>query len=125
MVAERTCATFRETTSNPRDGRRLRSQKFTHPVDCSIYELHVRDFSALDETVSASARGKYLAFCEESSVCVSHLKKLADAGLTHVHLLPSYDFGSVPELPENQLIGRLQRVGQITTEFSKATRRNQ
>ena len=87
----------------PKGWETFEKPKFTHPVDCSIYELHVRDFSALDETVSASARGKYLAFCEESSVCVSHLKKLADAGLTHVHLLPSYDFGSVPELPENQL----------------------
>ena len=32
---------------------------------------------------------------------MSHLKQLADAGLTHVHLLPSYDFGSVDEVKEN------------------------
>jgi pullulanase-type alpha-1,6-glucosidase len=33
---------------------------------------------------------------------VNHLKSLADAGLTHVHLLPTYDFGSVPERVEWQ-----------------------
>jgi len=81
----------------------LEKPPFTHPVDCSIYELHVRDFSALDETVSERARGKYAAFGETSSACVTHLRALADAGLTHVHLLPTYDFGSVPELEENQL----------------------
>ena len=32
-----------------------------------------------------------------------HLEELAAAGLTHVHLLPTYDFGSVPERPGNQL----------------------
>ena len=82
---------------------RLSKPEFTHPVDGAIYELHIRDFSAMDATVSPSHRGKYCAFEESSSVCVSHLRTLSDAGLTHVHLLPSYDFGSVPELKENQL----------------------
>ena len=81
----------------------LEKPRFTHPVNCSIYELHLRDFSALDETVSARARGKYAAFGETTSACVTHLRELAEAGLTHVHLLPTYDFGSVPELEENQL----------------------
>lgn len=81
----------------------LSKPEFTHPVDGAIYELHIRDFSAMDATVSPSHRGKYCAFEESSSVCVSHLRTLSDAGLTHVHFLPSYDFGSVPELKENQL----------------------
>ena len=33
---------------------------------------------------------------------VQHLRQLQEAGLTHVHLLPSYDYGSVPERPEDQ-----------------------
>ncbi len=37
------------------------------------------------------------------SLGLAHLKGLAEAGLTHVHLLPSYDFGSVPEREEEQL----------------------
>ena len=34
---------------------------------------------------------------------VQHLRSLQEAGLTHVHLLPSFDFGSVPEREEDQL----------------------
>lgn len=33
---------------------------------------------------------------------LAHLQGLADAGLNHIHLLPSYDFGSVPERGEEQ-----------------------
>jgi pullulanase/glycogen debranching enzyme len=66
-------------------------------VDMSIYELHVRDFSANDATVSAANRGKYLAFTEAASNGMKHLKALAEAGLTDVHLLPVFDFATVPE----------------------------
>ena len=65
--------------------------------DMSIYELHLRDFSANDPTVSAANRGKYLAFTESGSNGMKHLKALADAGLTDVHLLPVFDLASVPE----------------------------
>ncbi len=66
-------------------------------TDMSIYELHVRDFSVSDTTVSVANRGKYAAFSEASSNGMKHLKALADAGLTDIHLLPVYDFSSVPE----------------------------
>ena len=65
--------------------------------DMSIYELHVRDFSANDASVPVAHRGKYLAFSEPASNGMKHLKSLSDAGLTDVHLLPVYDFSSVPE----------------------------
>jgi pullulanase/glycogen debranching enzyme len=65
--------------------------------DKSIYELHVRDFSINDNTVPEARRGKYLAFAETASNGMNHLKALAQAGLTDVHLLPVYDIGSVPE----------------------------
>ena len=58
----------------------------------SLYELHVRDFSASDTSVSAAWRGKFLAFTDRQSRGMSHLRALAHAGLTHVHLLPSFDF---------------------------------
>ncbi len=38
-----------------------------------------------------------------------HLKDLREAGLTHVHLLPSYDFGSVPERAEDQQVPQVRR----------------
>ncbi|MGZ8295486.1 MAG: DUF3372 domain-containing protein, partial [Telluria sp.] len=66
-------------------------------VDMTIYELHVRDFSINDGTVSAANRGKYGAFGEIGSNGMKHLKALAKAGMTDIHLLPVYDIGSVPE----------------------------
>ena len=66
-------------------------------TDMSIYELHVRDFSANDFSVSTVNRGKYLAFTETGSNGMKHLKALADAGLTDVHLLPIFDLATVPE----------------------------
>jgi pullulanase/glycogen debranching enzyme len=66
-------------------------------TDMVVYELHVRDFSINDSTVSAAHRGKYAAFTETSSNGMKHLSALARAGLTDVHLLPVYDIASVPE----------------------------
>jgi pullulanase len=71
--------------------------KVANPVDMTIYELHVRDFSANDATVSAANRGKYTAFTESQSNGMKHLRALADAGLTDVHLLPVFDIATVPE----------------------------
>jgi len=66
-------------------------------VDMSVYELHVRDFSIGDATVPEALRGRYLAFTAGGSAGMAHLRALARAGLTDVHLLPVYDFASVPE----------------------------
>ena len=66
-------------------------------TDMAIYELHVRDFSLNDPSVPVEKRGKYTAFGEANSNGMRHLKALAKAGLTDIHLLPVYDIGSVPE----------------------------
>jgi pullulanase len=68
-----------------------------HPTDISLYELHIRDFSASDLTVPAAHRGKYLAFTDTASNGMKHLKSLQSAGLTHIHMLPSFDTASVNE----------------------------
>ncbi len=70
-------------------------------VDSTIYELHVRDFSIGDPTVSAENRGSYLAFAENGNG-TKHLKALAAAGLNTVHLLPTFDIASIPEDPAKQ-----------------------
>lgn len=70
--------------------------------DIVLYELHVRDFSAADETVPEQDRGKYTAFNHLTSNGMRHLANLAAAGLTHLHLLPVFDFSSVPELASEQ-----------------------
>ncbi len=67
------------------------------PTDMVVYELHVRDFSINDPTVSERHRGKYGAFGEAGSNGMKHLSALARAGLTDIHLLPVYDIASVPE----------------------------
>ncbi|GAB4497413.1 MAG: pullulanase-type alpha-1,6-glucosidase [Anaerolineales bacterium] len=74
--------------------------------DITIYEMHIRDFSINDSTVGASERGTYMAFTYDGagpdpnttlSDGMAHLLALKDAGLTHVHLLPTFDIASVPE----------------------------
>ncbi|GAB3068444.1 pullulanase-type alpha-1,6-glucosidase [Pedococcus soli] len=70
-------------------------------VDSTIYELHVRDFSVNDTTVSAENRGSYLAFAENGNG-TKHLKALAAAGLNTVHLLPTFDIASIEEDPAKQ-----------------------
>jgi pullulanase len=72
------------------------------PTDIVLYELHIRDFSISDQSVPDKDRGKYTAFTHIFSLGMQHLRSLAKAGLTHVHLLPSFDFASVPELASEQ-----------------------
>ncbi len=73
------------------------SGKVKHQTDMVIYELHVRDFSINDNSVSVANRGKYLAFTELQSDGMKHLSALSKAGLTDVHLLPVFDIATIPE----------------------------
>lgn len=67
--------------------------------DMVIYELHVRDFSA-SEYSGIQNKGKFLGVAEtgtkvsDISTGLDHLK---DMGITHLHLLPFYDYGSIDE----------------------------
>ena len=68
-------------------------------TDAQIWEIHVRDFSNTIE--NSKYKGKYLAFTETGltnangqPVGVDYIKNL---GITHVHLLPSFDYASVDE----------------------------
>jgi pullulanase len=67
------------------------------PEDTVLYELHVRDFSIADSSVPAEHRGKFTAFDLPGTTGRQHLESLADAGLTHVHILPAFDFATVRE----------------------------
>ncbi len=84
----------------------------TFPLeDTQIWEVHVGDFSNdASSGIKPEHRGKFLAFTDMVSTlngdgihptCVNYLKKL---GVTHVHLLPSYDYGSIDETKENENI---------------------
>ena len=63
----------------------------------SIYELHLRDFSAADETVPPELRGTYRAFTVAGSAGLRHLAELAQAGMNTIHLLPTFDIATIPE----------------------------
>ena len=65
--------------------------------DAVIYELHLRDFSAFDPAVPPGERGTYLAFTHPETPAMRHLADLAGAGLTHLHLLPVFDFATVDD----------------------------
>ena len=76
-------------------------------TDIMLYEVHVRDFSVSPNS-GIKNKGKFLAFTERDTkntageaTGIDHLKEL---GVTHVHLLPSFDFASVDEtkLKENK-----------------------
>ncbi|MDR0483605.1 MAG: pullulanase-type alpha-1,6-glucosidase [Cellulomonadaceae bacterium] len=77
-------------------------------VDQMVYELHVRDFSRDDATVPAEKRGTYLAFGEDTSRGTSHLRALSEAGVTSVHLLPTYSIASIPSRGEQSEPPELQ-----------------
>ncbi|MFJ4716743.1 pullulanase-type alpha-1,6-glucosidase [Streptomyces sp. NPDC088785] len=65
--------------------------------DAQIQELHIRDFSVEDRTAAEKHRGTYLAFTDRNSDGSRHLRKLAAAGTSYVHLLPAFDIATVPE----------------------------
>ena len=67
------------------------------PEDIVLYELHIRDFSISDASVPEEWRGTYKAFTIKESNGMKHLSALAEAGLTHLHLLPAFDIASVNE----------------------------
>ena len=81
----------------PRGWGKLHKPYLAAPEDIVLYELHVRDFSATDETVPADLRGTYAAFTQKRSDGMKHLATLGLAGVTHVHLLPSFDFATTNE----------------------------
>ncbi len=70
-----------------------------HFEDAVIYEAHIRDFSAMDESTTEANRGKYLAYTETNSVPVMHLQALVDAGLNFYHIMPANDIASINEDP--------------------------
>lgn len=71
-----------------------------NPTDIVIYELHVRDLS-IDPSSGIRNKGKFLGVIENGTKTragiptgLDHIKNL---GITHLHLLPVYDYGSVDE----------------------------
>ena len=70
------------------------------PTDAVLYELHVRDAS-IDPRSGITHKGKFLGLAERGTTTpqgdATGLDHLVELGVTHVHLLPSFDFMSVNE----------------------------
>ena len=83
------------TTTNPAGWERDKRPVCKSPVDLVVYEMHHRDFSIARK--DAKYPGKFLALTEPWAI-----KHLKDLGINAVHILPSYDYGSVDETRLNE-----------------------
>lgn len=86
--------------TDPSGWKKDKRPKFKKPTDAVIYELHIRDISA-DLNSGIKNRGKFLGLTETGTrspdgrpTGLDHLKEL---GITHVHILPAFDYNSVDE----------------------------
>jgi pullulanase len=87
--------------TNPAGWSKARPKFSGKPTDAVIYELHVRDLSMdASSGISAGNKGKFLAFTElntKSGGVATGVSAIKDLGVTHVELLPVYDYASVDE----------------------------
>ncbi|HEY0530890.1 MAG TPA: pullulanase-type alpha-1,6-glucosidase [Actinoplanes sp.] len=73
-----------------------------------IAEVSVREFSIFDDSLPPAERGTYAAFTRPEAASMRHLRSLADAGLTHLHLLPAFDFATVPDRRAAQAVPKCE-----------------
>jgi len=88
--------------TNPNGWDQDRGVTLANNVDAVLYEAHVRDFTInANSGVPASLRGKYLGLVEPGTKTpagrASGLDHLKELGVTHVHLLPTYDYANGDE----------------------------
>jgi pullulanase len=86
--------------TNPEGWENDQKPPLNNPTDIIIYELHIRDLSVAENS-GIQQKGKFLGLTELGttnqeglSTGLDHIKEL---GVTHIHLLPSYDFMSIDE----------------------------
>lgn len=93
-------------STNPAGWAQDKGPEVKSITDVVIYEMHHRDFSVHPNSGIVN-KGKFVALLEDGTLSlngqktgIDHLKEL---GITHVHILPSYDYNSVDEtqLPSN------------------------
>ncbi|MCU5376252.1 type I pullulanase [Bacillus cereus] len=86
--------------TNPKKWKANKIPKLKNPEDAIIYELHVRDLSIQPES-GIKQKGKYLGVTEKGTKGPEGVKTgldhIKDLGVTHVQLLPIFDYASVNE----------------------------
>jgi pullulanase len=87
-------------STNPAGWKNDKKPALKNATDAIIYELHIRDISE-DENSGIKNKGKFLGLTETGTKSpdgkatgLDHLKEL---GITHVHILPAFDFNTVDE----------------------------
>ena len=87
--------------TNPTNWKKSKPAFSGKATDAVIYELHVRDLSMdTSSGIPAAHKGKFLAFTDlntTSSGQKTGISAIKDLGVTHVELLPIFDFASVDE----------------------------
>jgi pullulanase len=86
--------------TNPENWSNDKYVPLKNATEAILYELHIRDFS-INANSGMKNKGKYAAFTEintktplGNSSGLDHIKEL---GVTHIHLLPAFDFSSIDE----------------------------
>lgn len=86
--------------TDPEGWAQDRRPEMISPADAVVYEMHHRDFS-IDPQSGIRHNGKYLALTEQGTTTPDGQKTgidhLVELGVNTVHILPSYDFGSIDE----------------------------
>ena len=90
-------------TTNPEGWNNDKRPAMPDPTDIVVYETHLRDFT-MSPNSGIEHKGKFLGLTEEGTVIldeggqkptgIDHLKQL---GITHLQILPMFDYGSVDE----------------------------
>ena len=87
--------------TNPANWSKKKPAFSGKPTDAIIYELHVRDLSMdASSGIPAANKGKYLAFTNLNTSFSGQktgISAIKDLGVTHVELLPIFDYASVDE----------------------------
>ncbi|WP_348797395.1 type I pullulanase [Flavobacterium adhaerens] len=98
---------FDPNLTNPKNWSTDQQPELKSISDIVVYEAHIRDFS-IDASSGIKNKGKFLGFTEENTkntfgetTGLDHLKEL---GITHLHLLPVFDYKTIDEstLDKNQ-----------------------
>lgn len=91
-------------STNPEGWEKDQRPPLANFTDVVIYELHVRDLSS-DPNSGIKNSGKFLGLTEIGTKSkegeMTGLDHIKDLGITHIHLLPSFDFKSLDEKIEN------------------------
>ena len=87
-------------TTNPEGWDADKQLELASPTDAIIYELHVRDLSTAPNS-GIDQVGKFLGLTQRGTVNeagdATGLDHLIELGITHLHLLPSFDYRSIDE----------------------------